>query len=158
VPMNKGLLGHARMPSDARSNENARSMTAFLRMRACALRSEGKQKQSSLVEEFKPPAPRSGAPKSEKKMSEPPYADDIVQVPSPYGALIDAACARDAAWFEQHPEARQYDRAVHPGEFWPADVPPPPRGFHRRVLVTLLGPGVRARHLTLLNAWKIRRR
>ena len=67
-----------------------------------------------------------------------------VEVPSPLRELIDGAMDRDKAYFEAHPEAECYVREYIPGELWPY-VPEWPS--EPVVVVRVVGPGVRTRHL-----------
>lgn len=43
-------------------------------------------------------------------------------VPPPFNAIIERACASDAAFFERHPERKERLRKYRPGEFWPMPV------------------------------------
>jgi hypothetical protein len=63
-----------------------------------------------------------------------------VRPPARFDAIIEAACARDRAYFEQHPSASFYVRQYIPGELWPLHHPQ-----DTWMVVTQLKPGMRLR-------------
>ncbi len=71
------------------------------------------------------------------------FKPDIV-LPEPYASLIDAVTARDAEYFEKHPDATYYVRGYVPGEFYPAEPAPHQRS---QIRVTQLRPGIRTRRV-----------
>ena len=73
------------------------------------------------------------------------------ETPQPYAYLMDAACAMDRKWFEEHPGKRQYVRFLQDGELWPFVATPPPEGCHNVIRVTALAPGNRVRELIVIH-------
>ena len=68
-------------------------------------------------------------------------AENVIEVPEPARSIIDFVCDEDRRYFEDHPQARFYDRALHPSELWPWTIPP--KGVVVRVYQIV--PGVRMR-------------
>lgn len=48
-----------------------------------------------------------------------PSPEKPYKFPEPYSSIIDNICEKDRLYFEAHPEATEYTRALSPGEFYP---------------------------------------
>ena len=69
-----------------------------------------------------------------------------IRPPRRFARLINRVRERDREYFERHPGETEYLRPVVPGETWPfLDAP----GTH--VLVTRIGPGIRAKALLIMR-------
>lgn len=68
-------------------------------------------------------------------------AGDFIKLPGNVGSIIDFVTEEDRRYFEDHPQARSYDRAPHPLELWPGDIPA--KGWIIRVFQ--IEPGARLR-------------
>jgi hypothetical protein len=67
--------------------------------------------------------------------------DDFTRSPEPAGSIVDFVSQEDRRYFEEHPQARFYDRAPHPLELWPQSIPA--KGWMIRVYQ--ITPGFRMR-------------
>ncbi len=67
--------------------------------------------------------------------------EDVIQIPVPARSVVDFVTEEDRRYFEDHPQARFYDRAPHPLELWPTTAPA--KGWLVRVYQIV--PGFRLR-------------
>ena len=67
--------------------------------------------------------------------------DDFTRIPEPAGSIVDFVSQEDRRYFEEHLQARFYDRYPHPLELWPQNIPA--KGWMIRVYQ--IKPGFRVR-------------
>jgi len=48
--------------------------------------------------------------------------EEVIEMPEPARSGVDFVSKEDRRYFEDHPQARFYDRAPHPLEFWPGMI------------------------------------